>query len=230
MAGSISSFQEVNPVSRKGTKRVIWWMVVAIAAAGLMSTIAVETFAHVGGKPDPRLLLRQSMRKLWAEHAFWTREHMIAALAGSLDAQEVRGRLLKNQEEIGYALAFHYGMEAGNKLTDLLKAHIRIEGEVLEAAKSGDQAKLQEADKRWHSNADEIVAFLSKANSNWPPAGLKDVLYRHLSLTKEMAMARIQKNWKEDIAAFDKDLEAMMVMADGLAEGIIKQFPAKFHN
>lgn len=217
-------------MSRKGTKRIVWWMVVAIAVAGLMSTIAVETFAHIGGKPDPKLLLRQSMRKLWAEHAFWTREHMVASLAGSPDAEEIRGRLLKNQEEIGYALAFHYGMQAGNQLADLLKAHIRIEGEVIEAVKSGNQAKLEEADQRWHSNADEIVAFLSKSNSNWTAAGLKDVLYRHLSLTKEMAMARIQKNWKQEIAAFDKDLEAMMVMADGLAEGIIKQFTARFQH
>lgn len=41
-------------------------------------------------------------------------------------------------------------------------------------------------------------------------------------------MARLQKNWREDIVAFDKNLDHMMMMAEGLADGIIKQFPARF--
>lgn len=215
-------------MKRKTVKSWIAWMILAIAAAAIIGCFAANAKAHTA-KPDPKLLLRQSMRKLWAEHSFWTREYIVASVAGNPDAPDVTNRLLKNQEDIGYALAFFYGMEAGKKLTDLLKAHIAIEGEVIEAAKSGDKAKLEEADRKWHSNADDIATFLSGLNANWPKKDLSEVLYRHLSLTTEEAMARIRKNWKEDIAAFDKHFEHMMVIADGLAEGIIKQFTAKFY-
>ncbi|MGH7677522.1 MAG: hypothetical protein ACRENU_03575 [Gemmatimonadaceae bacterium] len=39
--------------------------------------------------------------------------------------------------------------------------------------------------------------------------------------------ARLEKRWGDDIAAFDKIYEQALMLADALAEGIIKQFPNK---
>lgn len=41
------------------------------------------------------------------------------------------------------------------------------------------------------------------------------------------AVARLQKNWADDVAAFDKIFEQAMMMADALSDGIAKQFPNK---
>lgn len=57
-----------------------------------------------------------------------------------------------------------YGEEAGPALTGLLKQHILIAVELIDTAKSGDQAKFQEQDAKWSENASEIAAFLSGAN------------------------------------------------------------------
>jgi hypothetical protein len=120
-----------------------------------------------------------------------------------------------------------YGPEAGTKLTDLLKQHITIAVDVVAAAKANDKTKLTDADKRWHDNATEIATFLSQANPNWQQAMLQDMLNSHLALTTQEATARIQKNWTEDVATFDKVYDQAMEMADGLADGIVKQFPEK---
>jgi len=38
---------------------------------------------------------------------------------------------------------------------------------------------------------------------------------------------RIQHNWTDDVATFDKVYNQAMMMADALADGITKQFPTK---
>ena len=41
-------------------------------------------------------------------------------------------------------------------------------------------------------------------------------------------MARLEKNWEVDVAAFDDIFTEILTMADALSEGIIKQFPERF--
>src|SRR5262249_33725955 len=62
--------------------------------------------------------LHTAMRKLWADHVFWTREYITSFAAGNTaEAQADATRLLKNQEDIGAAVAQYYGADAGNQLT-----------------------------------------------------------------------------------------------------------------
>ena len=112
--------------------------------------------------------LKLAMRGLWVDHTVYTRLYIVSAFADLPDAQAIAGRLLRNQEDIGNAIIPYYGKDAGNKLTDLLKQHILIATEVVAAAKSGDKQKFAESDKKWVANADDIAAFLSSANPNWP--------------------------------------------------------------
>src|SRR5262245_66544573 len=87
--------------------------------------------------------LRAAMRRLWADHVIWTREYIVAAVAGAPEAEQAAGRLLKNQEDIGNAVVPFYGDAAGSGLTDLLKQHILIAVELIEATKTGDGAPVQ---------------------------------------------------------------------------------------
>jgi hypothetical protein len=173
--------------------------------------------------------LRTGMRKLWSDHVIWTRDYIIAAVAGADDAKEAADRLLKNQEDIGNAIVPYYGAEAGKKLTALLKDHILIAVDVVAAAKAGDTAKLKVADDRWHANARDIANFLSGANPKaWPADMMTTMLYEHLKLTTGEAVARIGKKWADDVKAFDAIYEQALGMADGLSNGIVSQFPEKF--
>jgi len=172
--------------------------------------------------------VRLALRKLWSDHVIWTREYVVAAVAGSPDADAAAGRLLKNQEDIGAAVAGFYGQEAGDKLTALLKEHILIAVDLVAAAKSGDQAAFATHDGRWTANAQAIAAFLAGANPNWPEKDVLDLLSLHLKLTKDEVVARLSSDWAADVKAFDDIFTEIMVLADALNDGIAAQFPDRF--
>ena len=214
-------------------------MTLAVLGAGLFgcATTGGYTTTESGGtvalNPNGVMVsnnaveLKQAMRKLWSDHVIWTRDYIVAAIADSPGASATAARLLKNQDDIGKAIVPYYGAAAGTKLTQLLKDHITIAVDLVAAAKAGDNAKLTDADKRWHGNATDIATFLSAANPHWSRDVLLSMLNDHLRLTTEEAKARLEKRWADDIATFDKIYEQALMMADALAEGIIKQFPNK---
>ncbi len=178
----------------------------------------------VGGSAE----LHQAMRKLWSDHVVWTRQYIVSAILVDPSANAASARLLKNQEDLGNAIAPYYGSAAGAKLTDLLKQHILIAVDLVSAAKAGDKAKQTDADTRWHKNAADIASFLSGANPNWSRQALLDMLNQHLSLTTQEAVNRLQQKWDDDVRSFDAVFSQAMMMADALSDCIVKQFPAQF--
>ena len=172
--------------------------------------------------------LKAAIRRLWADHVVWTRQYVVAAVGDAPDTEAAAGRLLKNQEDIGGAVVPYYGEAAGTALTDLLKQHILIAVDLIEAAKAGDDEKFQAEDAKWTKNAEQIADLLSGANPNWPKKDVVDLLGLHLSLTKQEVVARLQKDWAADVEAFDQIFNEIMTVADVLSDGIVKQFPDRF--
>ena len=192
------------------------------------TTATTTTTKDVAQPSDAARMLRQDMRKLWTDHVVWTREYIIAATTKQPDATAALNRLMKNQDDMGSAVAKYYGAPAGQQLTTLLKEHIAIAGDIVKAAMAGDKAAQTAADTRWHQNATQISDFLSKANPNWPRATLLDMMNTHLSTTSTELVARLNKDWEGDVKAFDAVFDHILHMSDALADGIIKQFPNKF--
>jgi hypothetical protein len=172
--------------------------------------------------------VRIALRKLWSDHVIWTREYIIAAVAGATDADAAAGRLLRNQDDIGAAIVPYYGQAAGDRLTALLKEHILIAVDLVGAAKAGDNDGFARHDARWTANIGEIAGFLAGANPNWPEQDVLDLLALHLKLTKDEAVARLQGSWEADIQAFDDIFTEILVLADALHDGIRAQFPDRF--
>jgi len=172
---------------------------------------------------------QDGMRKLWEDHITWTRLYIVSFAADLPDKDLTAQRLLQNQTDIGNAIKPYYGDEAGNQLTALLKDHIMGAVDVLTAAKSGDQAKLSAANAKWYANADQIAAFLSKANPKaWPLDSMKSGMKMHLDLTLAEASARLHGNYAEDIKDYDKVHDHILGLADLLSSGIMQQFPDRF--
>jgi hypothetical protein len=91
------------------------------------------------GHSDAVTMLKQDMRKLWTDHVVWTRDYIIAATEKQPAAPAALNRLMKNQDDIGSAVAKYYGDAAGRQLTTLLKDHIAIAGDIVKAAMAGDK-------------------------------------------------------------------------------------------
>jgi NTP pyrophosphatase (non-canonical NTP hydrolase) len=205
---------------------------IPMAMFGKRSTQETSTKPGRGSRPhslsEGSVNLKLAMRKLWSDHVIWTRDYVVAAVAGSPSTQESANRLLANQDDIGKAIVPYYGKEAGTELTRLLKEHITIAVELVDAAKKDDKKKFKDANDRWSANANEIAKFLAGANPNWPEKTVADMLSLHLELTVKEASARLKKDWKADTKAFDDIFTEIMTLADALADGIVKQFPEKF--
>lgn len=211
-----------------------------VAAVAFCTALNAASPAGSSAQPSPRanekpsaaaasaVTLKQDMRKLWTDHVVWTRDYIIAAVGDQPSANAAATRLMKNQEDIGHAVAIFYGAAAGQQLTTLLKEHITIAVDLIKAAKAGDKAGQQQADGRWQQNAIQIAEFLSKANPHWPKDVLTDLMKKHLSTTTTEVVARLTKDWEADVRAFDEVYAHALHMADALAEGIVKQFPNKF--
>jgi hypothetical protein len=172
--------------------------------------------------------LRMAMHKLWEDHIVWTRNVILNIMDDLPGTDQAVSRLLKNQDDIGNAVKPFYGEAGGKELTRLLREHITTAADLLKAAKTGNNSAFDAANKKWSANADEISDFLSKANPNWKLNDMKKIMHDHLTLTTDEAVARLKKDYVADVKAYDKVHDEILMMADMLTDGIIKQFPGKF--
>jgi hypothetical protein len=205
---------------------------------GLTLFLSLEMVGRVSpafAKPQHECLSQSEVkfenqfRRWWVDHVLWTSNYITSATtAGAEDQKEVLERLLKNQEDIGNALKPVYGEEAGNKLTALLKEHIVIAGDIVQAAKDGNKVKLDQLNKAWYKNADDIAAFLSKANPSLKNDQLQGLLYKHLELVADDLSASLKKDWGARIVSIDDGMSHIVMMADTISSAVVKQFPEKF--
>jgi hypothetical protein len=203
----------------------------ASAAAALLVSASHSPAATMSAPPSsPKAAaFVQAMDKLWEDHITWTRMVIVDFAAGLPDLKFAEARLLQNQSDIGNAIKPYYGAAAGKTLMQLLRTHTLEAVTVLADAKAGDQAKLEKALTAWYANAHQIAVFLSKANpKSWPLSMTARMMKRHLALTTDEGVARIEGHWQADIAAYDKVHLEILQMANMLSSGIISQFPGKF--
>ena len=198
-------------------------------AAEASTTHSVHRMNNADKRSRQAVTFRNKMRKLWEDHIVWTRQFIVSSVADLPDANTAAGRLLANQDHIGDAIKPYYGEEAGEALSALLRDHILIAADILTAAKNRDSAGVEEANARWHGNADEIADFLAAANpKNWPQEEMREMMSGHLDWTLAEAVARLNADWNADVAAYDHIHRDILHMADMLSIGIINRFPGRF--
>src|SRR5690606_4603610 len=97
----------------------------------VVATVVASACTPAQGNPPESTLdhatvntLHDQMRRLWADHVGYTRSYVVSAVGGLPDTTAIADRLMKNQEDIGDAVAEYYGRPAGDTVTTLLKSHI----------------------------------------------------------------------------------------------------------
>jgi hypothetical protein len=177
-----------------------------------------------------RASLHDAMRRLFLEHALWTRAYIVSVTSGLPDKDATLKRLLQNQTDIGAEFALYYvGDESGGKLAGLLKEHILTAGQILAAVIEGNAAKTDSLSRKWRANADETSDFLHKLNPDqWAVARMRTMMYLHCDQTFTEMRDRVKKDYVDEIADYDAVEKYALVMADAFSDGIVAQFPAKF--
>lgn len=173
---------------------------------------------------EAALYLRDCFRLLWEQHVYWTRMTIISIALDLPDLAFTTKRLLRNAPDFAKIFRYFYGDKIASEFNRLLTDHLVIAAELVKAAKAGDSKAVEAAEKKWYSNADEIVCFLNDINPNWSVEHMRAMWYKHLALTKEEAVARLSKNYAKDIALFNQIEKEALLMADSFFMGISCQF------
>ncbi|HET7690074.1 MAG TPA: hypothetical protein VFK41_06835 [Nocardioidaceae bacterium] len=226
--------------SRRAFLAFIAAVAVAVAlATGLFDTdhdaSATTTHSHAADKTPAvknakQAAFQDDMRKLWEDHVTWTRLAIVTFADASASFDASAARLMKNQEDIGDAIKPFYGNAAGDQLTTLLKGHIGIAVELLQAAKAGNQQAFDKANAAWYANSNEIADFLASANPKyWPQATMRAAMTMHLDQTLAEASHELSGDYAASVADYDEIHHHILDMADVLSTGIIRAFPNKFH-
>ncbi len=205
-------------------------------AATAHGQVATATPPGRTSNAPPRALTRaqavfqDQMRVLWEDHVTWTRLAIVTFADGSAGFDATAARLLRNQEDIGNAIKPFYGEAAGNQLTALLKDHIGIAVELLQAAKAGDGAAFEKANAAWYANANDIADFLARANPRyWPQDVMRAAMKGHLDQTLAEASHELTGEYAKSVADYDEIHHHILGMADILSTGIMRAFPNRFH-
>jgi hypothetical protein len=172
--------------------------------------------------------LHAALRSLWHGHVVHTREYALAVHAGhKADASKAADAVVANAKQLADAVAGFYGKAAGERMLQLLAGHWGAVQAMTDARARHDDAGATKAMNDLTANAGEIAKFLSGANPNLPEDAVRGLLLAH-GAHHDQQIRQIMAGDMQGEAATWKAMQAHMdTIADALAGGIAKQFPAK---
>ena len=168
------------------------------------------------------------LRLLWEQHITWTRLTIISMVFDLPDVDLVTQRLLRNPKDFEAALVPFYGSQTVARFSALLRNHLVIAANLVNAAKAGDNNAAAEAERIWYNNARDIAAFLASINPYWSQQEWEKMLFDHLALVKNEAVFMLTNEFQKGIDLYDEMERQAMMMADVMTEGIVRQFPGRF--
>jgi hypothetical protein len=172
---------------------------------------------------------KAALRDLWIGHVFWVRNVVVAGLAGDTAAQKAAEKqVVANAQSIAATIEPFYGAPAKEKLFTLLAGHYGAVKNYFDATLATDAKQQGEATTKLTANADEIATFLSGANPNWPKETLMGLLQAHAGHHIAQIQELQAKNYDGEAKTWAGMSQHMYVIADALADGLAKQFPAQF--
>lgn len=172
--------------------------------------------------------LSNNLRLLWEQHITWTRLAIISLVFNLPDVDLVTQRLLRNPSDFEEALVPFYGNQVAARFSALLRDHLVIAVDLVNAAKAGDNNAAIEAERIWYNNAREIAALLSGINPYWSRQEWEEMLFEHLALVKNEAVFMLTGDFQKGIDLYEDMERNAMRMADVMTDGIINQFPDRF--
>ncbi len=177
--------------------------------------------------PTPQLRydkLMCTLQRLWIEHVLWTRAFIISTAFNLPDLNATTNRLLRNPADFARVLQPLYGDNKARLFEELLRDHLIIASQLVNAAKAGDTRAAAQQRSRWYANADEIAEYLGGINPYWNVDTWMALLDDHLKMTENEATQILQGQYEAGIAQYDDIQKEAIQMAQEMARGIVRQF------
>ena len=173
--------------------------------------------------------MRVALNLLLAEHVSLAASATNAALGGRNDEFEAAAAALDtNSVDLSKAIESVYGADAGNAFLELWRTHIGFFVDYTTGVATKDQAKQDKAVEDLTGYANDFAAFLSGANPNLTQEAVAGLVSEHVLTLKDVVDKQGAGDMGAAYTALRKAYSHMQMVADPLAEAIVKQFPDKF--
>ncbi len=157
-----------------------------------------------------------ALRRLFTDHAVYTRFFIESALKSLPDTDAITKRLLQNQEDIGDAVG-------SDKLTELLKQHIMAAAGAVSAVKSNDKSKVDSAVKKVFANSKKVSRLISSLNpSKLPYDVVLEQFNKHNQYVIDMTVLLHQGKYSQGLKLYDEYFDHMMMFSDTLNNALAK--------
>jgi len=197
----------------------------------LLATTARDALAATHGPTSATKAaeLRTGLNALFREHIFLAAAATGAALDGrDTEFKAAAAALDGNSVDIASAVGSVYGKDAGEAFLPLWRKHIGFVVDYTVGVATKDVAKSDTAVNELIQYTQDFGAFLSAASPKLPKAVVADLVKHHVVTLKAVIDAQAAKDPARAFTAVRTAAAHMQMIADPLAETIVKQFPAKF--
>lgn len=181
-----------------------------------------EPTCHCSGDMNPVLIPRHrdTLRKLFTDHAVYTKMFIVAFLDTRPEANVLQTRLLANQPEIGTYFGVFLGQDNGVAIGDLFTEHIKLAAGVLKALKTGGDVK--KAIELVFVNVDKVSTALSELSNGYLSyEKIYGEFGKHNEFVVEIAKLHFNGQFQEEIEAYDEYYSHMLYFSDLLCDGLL---------
>jgi len=202
----------------------------AMIADPLTGAIVKQFPAKFGGNPQaPAASLRTVLNVALREHAYLAGAATNAALGGRNDEFKAAAAALDgNSVDVAKAIGSVYGTEAEQAFLPLWRRHIGFFVDYTLGVAGKDQAKQDMAVSNLIAYTQDFGAFLESANPKLPKSVVADLVKHHVITLKEVVDAQAARDNARAFTAVRTAAGHMQMIADPLAETIVKQFPDRY--
>lgn len=178
--------------------------------------------------PDKQIGLINSMRLAWGQNAGWMRMLLLSAADRKDDQSAIMNRLLQNTGDITRILSGYYPQNSTAPIVQGLTRQVQMGAALMDALRDGRTDDADEISRQWYINADQLAQAFAGLSPYFSQQELRARLYQYQDWTKQQMLLRLAGNYTADIQAADAAEQEALKIADALAWGIIRQFPAAF--
>ena len=199
-----------------------------LALITLAGTLAM-TAAFSLPKRSPASDLRTSLNTLLQEHIYLAAAATGSALGGrQSEFSAAAGALDANSVAISKAIGSVYGADAETAFLALWRKHIGFVVDYTMGVAKKDKAAQDKAVNALVGYTRDFGAFLASANPNLTTDGVAGLVKTHVLTLKDVIDAQASMDQSKAYMAARTAAMHMSMIADPLADAIIKQFPSKY--
>ena len=165
----------------------------------------------------------ETMRKLFTDHAVFTKMYSASFIDGTGDYPFIAKRLLENQVEIGNYMSKWIGKAGGDAVANLLTEHIKVAVKVLETLKRerGVTLAVKQAIAELYTQGSAVARGLSDLSNKLPFDILNHEFHKHNVHVVTFSSQHFMGKYEEEIVTYDAYYTHMLSFSDLLYAGLI---------